>query len=65
MGFIPLRQNWGQILGSLNTSLSLLCMIFAEVAGKSFYSSGMRRSWLHMTSIENNKRYCFNVSETL
>ena len=30
MGFIPIRPNWGQILGSLTISLSLLCMGFCR-----------------------------------
>ena len=52
MGFIPIRPNWGQILGSLTISLSLLCMGFSRACWKVLLSPGMRRSWLHMTCIK-------------
>ena len=32
--FIPLRPNWGQILGSLTVSLSQLCMGFSRACLK-------------------------------
>ena len=34
MGFIPFLPNWGQILGSLTISLSVLCMGFSRACWK-------------------------------